>query len=84
MPYRGELMGNSDDSLAAWVNRPSGVYWYQPTTKANGFVLHMRRENLKSDAIANGQVCQIFVNVLTGTATCRSADWKAGAFSDWK
>ena len=77
-------MSDSDDSVAAWAKRPSGIYWYQPTTSSNGFVLHMRRESLSSEMIGNGQVCQLFVNVPTGTVTARSADWKATTFSNWK
>ena len=76
-------MTGSDDSVAAWRARPSGIYWYQPTS-SNGFVLHMRRENLSSEMIGNGQVCQLFVNMLTGTVTVRSADWKVTTFSNWK
>ena len=77
-------MSGGDDSVAAWTKRPSGIYWYQPTTGLSGFVLHMRRENLISEIIGNGQVCQLFVNVPTGTVTSRSADWKATTFSNWK
>ena len=44
----------------------------------------MRRENLSSEMIGNGQVCQLFVNMLTGTVTVRSADWKVTTFSNWK
>ena len=84
LPFRGELMTGGDDSVAAWRARPSGVYWYQPTTSSNGFVLHMRRESLISEMIGYGQVCQLFVNVTTGTVAARSVDWKATTFSNWK
>ena len=76
-------MTGGDDSVAAWRARPSGIYWYQ-STSFSGFVLHMRRENLSSEIIGNGQVCQLFVNIITGTATARSADWKVTTFSNWK
>lgn len=84
LPFRGELMTGGDDSVAAWRARPSGVYWYQQTTSSNGFVLHMRRESLISEMIGYGQVCQLFVNVTTGTVAARSVDWKATTFSNWK
>lgn len=84
LPFRGELMTGGDDSVVAWRARPSGVYWYQPTTSSNGFVLHMRRESLISEMIGYGQVCQLFVNVTTGTVAARSVDWKATTFSNWK
>lgn len=77
-------MTGGDDSVAAWRARPSGVYWYQLTTSSNGFVLHMRRENIISEMIGYGQVCQLFVNVTTGTVAARSVDWKATTFSNWK